>query len=257
MEQIIESKNNKIIKLCNKLQNKKYRDKENMYLIEGPNLLEEAIKTGQEIVCVLVDEAEHRASEVLTHCQSINIVSHSIFKEIADTQNSQGIIALVRRNHEDLNSCCQLLNEGGNALVMDLVQDPGNVGTIIRTCDAAGYRCIFMIKGSCDVYSPKVVRAAAGSLFRVPIFYVDYEQCKKILREAKKKIITTDLKATKTCFDVDLTSDIALVVGNEGNGVSNEAKEMADEIIKIPMKGNIESLNVAVAAGIIMFESAK
>lgn len=146
----------------------------------------------------------------------------------------------------------------GNILVMDRLQDPGNIGTLIRTAEAAGYRGIIIIKGTGDVSSPKVVRAAAGSALRMPIIKMDTpNQVKEFCEENLKRLIGTSIKDAVPFYKVDLTQNIALVIGNEGNGMSDELEELSHENIMIPMEGGNESLNAAVAAGIIMYQSIR
>ncbi|MCQ2551005.1 MAG: RNA methyltransferase [Clostridia bacterium] len=244
----IESLDNRIIKQCIKLQTKKYRDQEGRYLLEGPNLVEEAIKNGAKVEAILVKEDfnfDYQIPDI-----DIYFLGDRLFSKISLTDTPQGIMAIVKKQEPELDS---FLKEGGNVLVLDKLQDPGNVGTMIRTADAAGYYGVILVKGSIDVYSPKVVRSAAGSLFRVPIMYVDdYEKLEEILET--KTIVATGFNTDTYYYDVDLTKDIALVIGNEGNGVDERLMEKADQVVKIPMAGNIESLNAAVAAGILMYE---
>ena len=144
---------------------------------------------------------------------------------------------------------------GGNYIVLDRLQDPGNIGTILRTADAAGFELAVLVKGTADPYSPKVVRSAAGSLFRVPICFVDGpDELIGLVHENGKRLIATALEAEKAYYDCDLKEDAAIVIGNEGNGIDRELLKRADEIITIPMAGNTESLNAAVSAGILMYE---
>ncbi len=138
------------------------------------------------------------------------------------------------------------------------MQDPGNVGTVIRTADAAGYSGILIIKGTVDVFSPKVVRACTGSLFRMPILFVDSpNEAIQMLKDNGKKVVSTGFDTDKYYYEIDLTQNIGLVIGNEGNGICDEFKNNSDEIIKIPMFGNIESLNASVAAALLMYETMR
>lgn len=255
MAERIESKHNNKIKLCMKLQRKKYRDKFNLYIVEGPNLIQEAILNGVTLEFVIYNESQE-VDLPKVECPVL-ATSAEIFQEIADTVNSQGVIGVVCKEDKTYEDIKPQITPEGNIVILDKVQDPGNVGTIIRTADAAGYQCVVMIKGSCDVYSPKVVRSATGSLFRIPIIYVDYDEYEKLSNEIKKKTVVTTLDSEYMYFQEDLTKGIALVIGNEGNGVSREMRDMADVAVKIPMKGNIESLNASVAAAIIMAESIR
>ena len=148
--------------------------------------------------------------------------------------------------------------KGSNIVVLDRLQDPGNIGTIVRTAEAAGYRGIIVTAGSGDIYSPKVVRAAAGSLFRMPVLQVDDSmEAVNMLRKMNKRIVTAALDTDIYYYQTDLTENIALVIGNEGQGVSEVFMESSDIKVRIPMEGSIESLNAAVAAGILMYQSQK
>ena len=142
--------------------------------------------------------------------------------------------------------------------MLDRLQDPGNIGTILRTADAAGYGLAVIMKGTVDIFSPKVVRAATGSLFRMPVVFMDsISELVDFSRAAGRKLVATCLNAQSYYFDEDLSENIALIIGNEGNGISKELMESSDIRIKIPMHGNIESLNASVAAGILMYESVR
>ena len=151
-----------------------------------------------------------------------------------------------------------VVKKRGNILILDRLQDPGNIGTMIRTAEAAGYAGIIAIKGTVDVTSPKVIRSAAGSALRMPIIYLDEaKDAAQLCEKVGKRLIGTSVKNAKPFYDIDMKCDIALVIGNEGNGMSEEFENLAYENVMIPMDGNIESLNAAVAAGIIMYESVK
>lgn len=187
------------------------------------------------------------------------VISKKLFSALSDTRTSQGIIAIAEKLHYDADSFIEKAGSlNGNVVVLDRLQDPGNIGTIIRTAEAAGYKGIVLTAGSGDVYSPKVVRAAAGSLFRMPVIYVQNSvEAINLLRKMNKRIITTALETNVYYYETDLKNDIALVIGNEGRGVSEDFLESSDIKIKIPMAGSIESLNAAVAAGILMYQSQK
>ena len=149
-------------------------------------------------------------------------------------------------------------NAGGNFVVLDRLQDPGNIGTILRTADAAGYKLAVVMKGTADVFSPKVVRAATGSLFRMPVVFMDSEEeLLEFTRAAGKKTVATCFDTDLYYYDVNLKENIALIIGNEGNGISETLIASSDVKIKIPMHGNIESLNASVAAGILMYEAVR
>ena len=278
----ITSKDNRIFKSFEQLLQKKYRDRSGEYLIEGENLVAEAIRNGAEIRTIFVraDRAEDYADLVAsamadagslagqTHRPSAFSLAEALFDRLSQTETSQGIIASVRkpehRKQEFLGPDARgASGRGGSAprgnfLVLDRLQDPGNIGTIIRTADAAGYKLVIALKGTADIFSSKTVRAATGSLFRMPVVFMDSNQeLVEFTRAAGKKLVATCFDTDRYYYDENLTDNIALIIGNEGNGICQELIESSDLRIKIPMHGNIESLNASVAAGILMYESVR
>ena len=250
----ISSKDNKIFRLCEQLTHKKYRDKLGLYLIEGENLLEEAVKNGAAIKTVLMCR-DYRGSLFGTEDKSF-CLSDKLFEQLSQTETTQGIMAVVEKPEFSPDRFFD--RGGGNFIVLDRLQDPGNIGTILRTADAAGYRLAIVLKGTADVFSPKVVRAATGSLFRMPVVFMDsVDELMKFTRAAGKKLVATCFDTDRYYYDENLKENIALIIGNEGNGISRELIEGSDLKIKIPMHGNIESLNASVAAGILMYEAVR
>lgn len=249
----ITSKDNRIFRTCEQLLLKKYRDKTGKYLIEGENLIEEALKTGSQIETVLIRAGCDKAPRELL--DKTFLLSERLFDRLAQTETSQGMIAVVAKpetKKEDYTG------SAGNFVVLDRLQDPGNIGTILRTADAAGYALAIAMKGTADIFSSKVVRAATGSLFRMPVVFMDSNsELVEFTRAAGKKLTATCLDAQRCYYEEDLTHDIALIIGNEGNGISQELIESSDIRIRIPMHGNIESLNAAVAAGVLMYEAVR
>ena len=166
-------------------------------------------------------------------------------------------MALIKKNEYDISDFSKE-GRSSNLLVMDRMQDPGNVGTIIRTADGAGFGGIIIVKGTCDVYSPKVVRASAGSIFRMPFIFVENnEELFRILKDMGKTLAVTCFEGAENYQDCDLSENTAIAIGNEGSGVSPQLIEMADKRIKIPMYGNIDSLNASVAAAVVMYEAER
>ena len=250
----ISSKDNKIFRLCEQLSHKKYRDKLGLYLIEGENLLEEAVKNGAAIKTVLMCR-DYRGSLFGTEDKAF-CLSDKLFEQLAQTETTQGIMAIVEK--PELSPDRFLDRGGGNFIVLDRLQDPGNIGTILRTADAAGYELAIVMKGTADVFSPKAVRAATGSLFRMPVVFMDsVDELMEFTRAAGKKLVATCFDTDRYYYDENLREDIALIIGNEGGGISRELIECSDLKIKIPMHGNIESLNASVAAGILMYEAVR
>ena len=250
----ISSKDNKIFRLCEQLSHKKYRDKLGLYLIEGENLLEEAVKNGAAIKTVLMCR-DYRGSLFGTEDKAF-CLSDKLFEQLSQTETTQGIMAIVEK--PELSPDLFLNRGGGNFIVLDRLQDPGNIGTILRTADAAGYELAIVMKGTADVFSPKAVRAATGSLFRMPVVFMDsVDELMEFTRAAGKKLAATCFDTDRYYYDEDLRENIALIIGNEGGGISRELMESSDLKIKIPMHGNIESLNASVAAGILMYEAVR
>ena len=250
----ISSKDNKIFRLCQQLSHKKYRDKLGLYLIEGENLLEEAVKNGAAIKTVLMCR-DYRGSLFGTEDKAF-CLSDKLFEQLSQTETTQGIMAIVEK--PELSPDRFLDRGGGNFIVLDRLQDPGNIGTILRTADAAGYELAIVMKGTADVFSPKAVRAATGSLFRMPVVFMDsVDELMEFTRAAGKKLVATCFDTDRYYYDENLKENIALIIGNEGSGISRELIECSDLKIKIPMHGNIESLNASVAAGILMYEAVR
>lgn len=238
---------------------RKYRDETGMYLLEGRKPLKDALSLGVNIKKTIICEGSREDPEIMELLKDNAVVlDKKLFETITDTGHSQGMISIIEKKVYEINDLKNSAGTGSNIVVLDRLQDPGNAGTIIRTAEAAGYCAIMVMPGCSDIYSPKVVRAAAGSLFRMPVIYSrDYDDAVGKLKALKKKIVVTSLDTDTYYFDTDLSSNIALVIGNEGQGVSREFLDSADIKIKIPMEGSIESLNAAVAAGILMYQSHK
>ncbi len=249
----IRSKDNKIFKECQKLSQKKYRDKAGLYLIEGENLIAEVPE--QDLVYVFFREGLERQ---IFDLQDQYIVAEQLFDKLAQTETSQGILAVVRKPNLTAEDLAARIKDTDNVVVMDRLQDPGNIGTIIRTAEGAGYKAVITVKGTGDVFSPKTIRAGAGSIFRMPILQVeDNRALRDLTDKLEKKLVVTGFHTDKYYYDTDLSKGVALVIGNEGNGVSDELMEMADITVKIPMDGHLESLNASVAAGILMYETKR
>lgn len=250
----ITSDENKNLKYLKQLQLKKYRDRERVYLIEGENAVREAMINGVSPVLVAVDEDKQELySEMFGgFIDDALLLPSRLFSKVCATSTSQGIVAAVPKN-----AAPEKL-PAGPVVVLDRLQDPGNIGTIIRTCDAAGISAVIAVKGCADIYSPKTVRSAAGSVFRVPVYDgLDTGVVIELLKAAGRKIIGTSFNTSHMYYDVDMTGDTAIVIGNEGNGMSGEFMDACDVSVKIPMKGTIESLNASVAAGILIYETIR
>lgn len=251
----IESKDNSFFKQVRKLKERKYRTKENKYLIEGFRLVQEGFKAGIEIEHVIIDEdSENRLHEYLGEyidCEKVYCMKNNLFSQLTATENPQGVIAVAKINdrRNELN--------GEFYLLCDKLQDPGNLGTIIRTAHAAGVTGIILTKGTVDIYNDKTIRSTMGSIFYTPIIHDNDLSFTKELIQDGYSLVTTSLEESKNFFDEDLNGKIILAVGNEGNGISEDVFDLATKKVKIPMPGGAESLNVAVAASIILFEKVR
>lgn len=253
---IIDSKDNRSYKRAKKLLKRKYRDEYDLYLLEGVKPLRDAMSLGIEIEEIFVCEENDIKNNI---GDDFVVLGRHLFEALTDTENSQGVISVVKKKKHDLNELEKItVNCENNILVLDRLQDPGNMGTVIRTAEAAGYCAVITIPGCADVYSPKVVRAAAGSLFRVPVINGNnYENIITKIKDCGFSIAAASLDGDVLYREADISRKTALVIGNEGNGIGSELMEAADIKIKIPMMGSIESLNASVAAGILMYQSNK
>lgn len=259
----ITSKENSTIKKVKQLELKKYREKYDEFLLEGLHLIDEAFKNKAIISSVVykdafVKEVQNRNLMDLLNRKNIPAynVSDTLFEHICDTENPQGIIAVAARPHFNFEEV--LAKKDSNILILDRIQDPGNLGTILRTADAAGIEGVISMKGSVDQYNSKTVRAAAGSVFRIPVTQVeDIDQLFLLLKKFQKKLISTSPRADVFYFDVPIYKNSALVIGNEASGVSEALLSGAHQIIKIPMLRETESLNASIAASLIMYEMVR
>ncbi|MED4299389.1 RNA methyltransferase [Geobacillus stearothermophilus] len=241
----IESPKNARVKQWKKLLTKKGRDETGLFLLEGFHLVEEAVKSRAPLVELMVDErtAIPPGWDVSV---PVVIVTEAVMKAISSTETPQGIAAVCRKLPAELEGV-------KTALLIDAVQDPGNLGTMIRTADAAGIDAVILGEGCADVYNPKVVRATQGSLFHLPVVKGDLAQWIARFKEQGIPVYGTALENAVDYRTVPPSSSFALLVGNEGSGVRREWLEMTTETIYIPIYGQAESLNVAVAAGILLY----
>ena len=260
----ISSPDNDKIRLINKLSRKKYRDQQGKFVIEGINLVRAALSKGQHVEFVLIaDDFDYseiaNTLAVGVDYRNIYLIPRFLFEKISDAENGSGIIAVVDKRSYTLYNLDSLeLRRGDNVLVLDRLQDPGNIGTMIRTAVAAGYSIVATIKGTADIYSPKVLRASAGMIFGISVVELaDTEEFKKLVSRLDKKIVVTDPREGDPYYECYLTNDIALVIGNEGNGISDEIMESSDVRVNIPMQGEVESLNAAICASLLMYEAIR
>ncbi len=254
---VITSKDNEIVKHIRKLRDKKSRDEFGEFVVEGVKMIEEAVREKAKIKMVVVCEETSQdpiQKDVLYKIakEKLVYVNSKVFKMLTDVTTPQGILAVVEKNIQNEIDFSKDLY-----LVLDNIQDPGNMGTILRTADSIALTQIIVPKGNADPYNPKVVRSTMGAIFRVNV--IEVEDLAKTIKEMKKhklQIFATDLATNDTIYDVNYKKSV-IVIGNEGNGVSKEILELADKRIKIPMPGKTESLNAAVATGIILYNAIR
>ena len=257
---VISSKDNEIVKSVKKLKEKKYRDLENAYIVEGIKMVREAIEEKalirQIIICDDCEKSDSIPKELMYEIAKYECtyVTSKIFKYISEVQTPQGVLAVVEKNN-DVNNIESAINYNEDIIVaLDDIQDPGNLGTILRTVDSVGLTQILVSKGTADCYNPKVVRSSMGAIYRVKV--IECEDLLEMLKEVKKnkfKVLVTSLGESKNIYEMKYNKKV-LVIGNEANGVEERILNIADEKIKIPMLGRTESLNAAVATGIVLYE---
>ena len=250
----IESKDNNLYKETKKLKERKGRNKSSKYIIEGFRLVQEAFKAKADIEYLFISERniEKLNEYILNYINKdtkIFKIREELIKELCYTEKPQGIVAVVKMKKYEIN------DSGTFYLLCDKVQDPGNLGTIIRTAHAAGVDGIILTKGTVDIYNDKTIRSTMGSIFYMPVITDDENNSivKKLINYGFS-LLATSLQGNKDFFKEDLSGKIIISVGNEGNGVSKEIYDLADKKVKIPMPGGAESLNVSIAASIIIYE---
>ena len=254
--QVITSKDNEIVKNIKKLKEKKFRDEKNQFVVEGIKLVAEAIEEDTNIDSVVVCEdcvndgtIDKKLLYEIAKYKCI-YVTEKIFDTLTDVSNPQGIMAVINKESEKSN-----IDYNQDFIVaLDGIQDPGNLGTILRTVDSAGLSQIILSKETADSFNPKVVRSTMGGIFRVNIIKSDnlVETLKDIKKHGYELVVTT-LDTDNSVYDINYNKKV-IVIGNEANGVSKAVQEIADKKVKIPMLGKTESLNASVAAGIMIYE---
>ena len=257
---IITSASNEKLKNVKKLsKSAKERNEQSLYIVEGIRMFREIprddivslfvsenaeVKYADEIVSVLGESYKDR--------DNYYVLPDKLFSGISDTGTPQGILALVRQREKKLDN--MLCEDNTFLLIIEKLQDPGNLGTIIRTAEGAGVTGIVISCDSVDIYNPKVVRSTMGSIFRVPIYVSDnLAEDISLIKEKGVTVYGAHLKG-KNIYDRDFKGACAFLIGNEGNGLSEEVSATADELIKIPMKGKVESLNAATSTAVIAYE---
>ncbi|MYL29127.1 RNA methyltransferase [Halobacillus halophilus] len=240
---MLTSLQNAKVKNWKKLHKRKYRNQTGTFLVEGFHLVEEVMKSGWTVKELIVrEETEVTLPDDIPY----TIVSRDVFAAVAETETPQGIAAVVAK--EDYT-----FTPGSLTLMLDAVQDPGNIGTLIRTADAAGFDQVIVGTGSVDIFNDKVIRASQGSLFHLPVLTGDLTDYVGGLKNQGVEIWASTLENAASYKDLPIPEKAALVVGNEGSGISEELVEAADQQVYIPIYGQAESLNAAIAGAVLMY----
>ena len=254
--QVISSKDNEFVKHVKKLKEKKYRDINQEFIIEGIKLVKEAIEEKANIKNIIIcDNCEDSGiipKDLMYEIAKYNCiyVTENILKTMSDVNAPQGILAIISMNNKN-----NEIDYSQDIIVaLDDIQDPGNLGTILRTVDSVGLNQILVSKGTADCYNPKVVRSTMGAIFRIKI--IECENLEQTLKETQKnnfRIVVSSLQTKNSLYDINFDKKV-IIIGNEANGVEPQIQKIADEKIKIPMLGKTESLNASVATGVILYE---
>lgn len=243
----IQSLQNPQVKQWKKLLTKKERDKTFTFLVEGFHLVEEALKA-DAVIQIIINEETEVPQRLDYGSTPIVAVTPEIFRELCDTETPQGILAVCAVPKKS-----DAVEVGKTFLLIDAVQDPGNLGTMIRTADAAGIDAVIVGNGSVDIYNSKVVRSAQGSHFHLPVIRGDLKEWMELLSNRNIQIYGTALENGHIYTDTKASNSFGLLVGNEGGGVNPELLSLTSKNLYIPIFGKSESLNVAVATGILLY----
>lgn len=254
--QVISSKDNELVKKVKKLKEKKYRDEENAFIVEGIKMVEEAIDESAEIQLIVICEEcinNGTLSKEIMYKIAKNeciYVTEKIFNLLTDVKTPQGILAVISKKGKST----EIDYSKDIIIALDGIQDPGNLGTILRTVDSANLGQIIISKNCADCYNTKVVRSTMGAIFRLNIIEAeDLVETLKKMQKNKFEVMVTALDTNNNIYDIEYKNKV-IVIGNEANGVSKEVQNIADRKVKIPMLGKTESLNAAVATSIMIYE---
>lgn len=254
----ITSPNNEQLKKWKKLHTRKGRLQSGLLLVEGEHLFAEALSAGITFRAVLVDEGIHESVFSFLREHPVNTpvysLSSSLFSSVVETDSPQGIAAVIDQPAWTMEQVIEKSDQPATFLLLDAVQDPGNVGTMIRTAEAAGVRGLLLGKGTVDLFNSKVVRSAMGSVFRLPAVQVDLMQAIPVLKQKGVTIVGTSPYAGTYHFHYSYPERTAILLGNEGRGVDSAFHSWLDAEVLIPMPGRTESLNVSITSAILLYE---
>jgi TrmH family RNA methyltransferase len=256
--QEITSINNPKIKLWSQLLTKRGREAQGRFILEGIHLVREALQANLQLEVVLFSLEKGYPLELPEPSNvpfEIIGVTDAVLAKCSDTQTPQGVLAVALKPEWSKERLLEQTN--GLVIVIDGVQDPGNLGTIIRSADAVGATGVVLGRGTVDLYNPKTIRSTMGSLFHLPILEFDLHELLPLAREQNIRLVSTNLQAEQSCYELDMKETIWFIVGNEGSGVSESLQPFLSQQIVIPMQGKAESINVAMAATVLLFEAGR
>jgi len=268
---LITSAANPKVKLWSSLLDKKGRDKSGLYLVEGPHLVAEAFASGAAIECVVRQHGRPLAADLEPFAPGPSAAgsaerteppgvpwyeaTENVLAKCSDTVHHQGIFAVVRKERRSLEEVLDA--PGALVLAADRVQDPGNVGAMIRSADAAGATAVLLGRGCADPYNPKTVRSTMGSIFHLPVLEVDLREALRQAASRGIRIVSAAPDAPITMYEADFAKSTWILMGSEAHGVSEDLLPLASLQVSIPMPGKAESLNVAAAASILLYEALR
>ena len=252
---ITSTSNVQIKEITALLKKSKERKEKKVFVIEGRKMFEEICQDKSRVVKAYFSDSyvkEQYEGKTMPEVP-YEIVADSVFTAMAETVTPQGVLAIVKMPEYSLDD---MIANAGTMVLLENLRDPGNLGTIIRTAEAAGVSGVILSKESVDIFNPKVIRSTMGAVYRVPFLYVeDFMALLTELREKDVRLLAAHLQGKKTFDKADYSGKVGILIGNEANGLSKEASELANEKVLIPMAGSVESLNAAVAAALLMYEA--
>ena len=255
----IMSVQNARVKDWAQLLERRGRDKQGKYIIEGYHLIEEALRAGAQVEAILFSLRKRVPCWSLPSLAAVrwngSASAKLCWRNARTRRRRRGLLAIVARPQLGMDEL--LAGEHDLVVVLDGVQDPGNLGTIIRSADAVGAKAVVLGRGTVDLYNPKTIRSTMGSMYHLPIVEADLGELLPRARERGVRLVTTSLQAQGSCYDTDLRQPTWLILGNEAKGVSPEVAAQSDVQVIIPMQGKAESLNVAMAATVLLFEASR
>ncbi|MFN8405287.1 MAG: RNA methyltransferase [Anaerolineales bacterium] len=250
---MITSNQNSKIKLVRSLIGRaKERREAGMFVVEGVRLVEEAVKGDWRLETVLYDESlSERGKSLVSSLKSKGIeaeeISSDLMKSISETETPQGILSILQFSQLPITNYLNFI------LIPDQIRDPGNLGTLLRSAAATGVQAVLIPPETTDAFAPKVLRAGMGAHFRVPIREMGWDELHDVCKLAGLQVLVADMEG-KSCWEMNLKQPLALIVGGEAEGASEQARKLANERLSIPMAGDVESLNAGVAGSVLMFE---